>query len=68
MKYERKEKEKTLELSNLKLDFFIHISHEIKAPLSLIIAPLSTLIKETKKPEHKSRLEFIYKHALKLNF
>lgn len=67
LKYERKEKEKTLELSNLKLDFFIHISHEIKAPLSLIIAPLSTLIKETKKPEHKSRLEFIYKHALKLN-
>lgn len=67
LKYERIEKEKTLELSNLKLDFFIHISHELKTPLSLIIAPLSTLITEIKKPEHKKRLESVYGHALKLN-
>lgn len=54
-------------MSNLKLDFFIHISHELKTPLSLIIAPLSTLITEIKKPEHKKRLESVYGHALKLN-
>ena len=63
MKYERIEKEKTLELSNLKLDFFIRISHELKTPLSLIKAPLTTLITEIKKPEHKKRQESVYGHA-----
>lgn len=66
-KYERKEKEKTLELSNLKMDFFINVSHELKTPLSLIIAPLSSLMLETKKEEYKQKLEGIYKNALKLN-
>lgn len=66
-KYERIEKEKTLELSNLKMDFFINISHELKTPLSLIIAPLSSLIAENKKIEYKQKLEGVYKNALKLD-
>lgn len=66
-KYERIEKEKTLWLSNMKMDFFINISHELKTPLSLIIAPLSSLMAETKKTEYKQKLEGIYKNALKLN-
>lgn len=66
-KYERIEKEKTLELSNLKMDFFINVSHELKTPLSLIIAPLSSLMAATKKTEYKQKLEDIYKNALKLN-
>lgn len=66
-KYQRIEKQKTLELSNLKMNFFIHISHELKTPLSLIIAPLSTLIAETSKSENKKKLELIYENSLKLN-
>ncbi len=66
-KYARIERQKTLELSNLKMDFFIHISHELKTPLSLIIAPLSNLISETKKPETRRKLESIYKNSIKLN-
>lgn len=66
-KYERIEKEKTLELSNLKMDFFINVSHELKTPLSLIIAPLGSLMAATKKEEYKQKLEGIYKNALKLN-
>lgn len=66
-KYERIERRKTLELSNLKMDFFVNISHELKTPLSLIIAPLSNLISETKKPEVKRKLEAIYKNSIKLN-
>lgn len=65
--YERIERVKTLELSNLKIDFFTNISHELKTPLSLIIAPLSQLIGETKKTESRQKLELIYKNALRLN-
>lgn len=66
-RYERMEKEKTLELSNLKMDFFMNISHELKTPLSLIIAPLSKLISETKNQESKQKLELIHQNSLRLN-
>lgn len=68
-RYKRKYEqiEKTLDLSNLKMDFFIHISHELKTPLSLIIAPLASLIGEMKKNEYKQKLELIYKNAVRLN-
>lgn len=66
-RYERMEKEKTMELSNLKMDFFMNISHELKTPLSLIIAPLSKLISETKNQESKQKLELIHQNSLRLN-
>lgn len=66
-RYARMEKEKTIELSNLKMDFFMNISHELKTPLSLIIAPLSKLISETKNQESKQKLELIHNNSLRLN-
>jgi len=42
---ERHEKERSMELLRQKYEFFINMSHELKTPLSLIIAPLSTLIR-----------------------
>ncbi len=66
-RYERMEKAKTIELSNLKMDFFMNISHELKTPLSLIIAPLSKLISETKNRENKQKLELIHYNSLRLN-
>lgn len=66
-KYEQKEREKSLELSNLKMDFFINISHELKTPLSLIIAPLSRLITESQNHSQRESLLAIHQNALRLN-
>lgn len=67
LKYERKERERFLELSSLKMDFFINISHELKTPLSLIIAPLDKIIAEVKDAKAKTSLKKIHDNALRLN-
>ena len=66
-KIERIEKEKSLELSNLKIEFFTNVSHEFKTPLSLIIAPISKLLIETKNLNLKKQLTLIQQNALRLN-
>lgn len=67
LRIERIEKEKMLELSNLKMNFFTNVSHEFKTPLSLILAPVSKLLHETKDSYKKKQLELIQRNALKLN-
>lgn len=67
VRIERIEKEKSLELSKLKIDFFTNVSHDFKTPLSLIIAPVSKLIVETKNPQLKKQLGLIQQNALRLN-
>lgn len=67
MKYERMEKEKTLEQAKLKVSFFSDVAHEFKTPLSLIIAPLSGLINGMKDKKDRIALEMIHKNAMKLN-
>ena len=41
---EQHEKDRSMELLRQKNEFFINMSHELKTPLSPIIAPLGTLI------------------------
>ena len=64
-KYE--EVERDLDLSNMKIDFFLHISRELKTPLNLIITPTANLLEETRNEGQRYRLELIYKNALRLN-
>ncbi|MDD3077496.1 MAG: two-component regulator propeller domain-containing protein [Paludibacter sp.] len=64
---ERIEKEKTLELSRLKIDFFTNVSHDFKTPLSLILGPVDQLLANIKNGEQKKLLQLIRKNALHIN-
>lgn len=67
MKFERLEKERSLEQSQLKIAFFSDVAHEFKTPLSLIIAPLTGLIKSQKNDKDRNALEMVHQNAMKLN-
>ena len=45
---QQRSREKDRELAQRKLSFFTHISHEIKTPLTLILAPLDKLVDQEK--------------------
>ena len=48
------DKEKEKELTEKKIDFFTHVSHEFRTPLTLIINPLKELLaEETSEPVQK---------------
>ncbi|MGZ3925222.1 MAG: ligand-binding sensor domain-containing protein, partial [Flavisolibacter sp.] len=57
MRYEveqqRKEAERAHAIEQLKTKFFTNVSHEFRTPLSLIIAPLDKIIKNTADEEQK---------------
>jgi ligand-binding sensor domain-containing protein len=61
------EKEKNEELAKLKQQFFTNISHEFRTPLSLILGPAETLLKNQKldKPSNQL-LGLISKNAQRL--
>lgn len=67
LKMERSEKEKILEQSRQKIDFFTNLSHDLKTPLSMIIAPISKLLPEVKNQQEKKQLELVQRNAMKLN-
>lgn len=67
LKYERIEKERILEQSHSKIDFFTNISHDLKTPLSMIIAPISKLLLDAKNQPEKKQLETVQRNAMKLN-
>lgn len=67
LKYERIEKERILEQSRSKIDFFTNISHDLKTPLSMIIAPVSKLLLESRNQPEKKQLETVQRNAMKLN-
>ncbi len=51
------------EMGEAKLRFFMNISHDIRTPLTLIITPLLSLIKNDKDPQRQGIYEIIKKNA-----
>ena len=65
--FEQRERERVMSLTQQKMDFFVDMSHELKTPLSLIIAPLSKLLSETSNAKFMDSLKSIHGNALRLN-
>lgn len=60
-------KEKALELSEMKMEFLTNISHELKTPLSLIISLLNRLMSTAKNTQSKKQVEVIHQNAMRLS-
>lgn len=60
------EKEKEKELTEKKLSFFTHISHEFRTPLTLIINPVKDLLRKVQSPEEHKELNLVHRNARRL--
>ncbi len=62
-----KERESALENVERKLSFLSSIAHDLKTPLSMILAPVSLMKEKVKDPEMKHSLAMVYDNAVRLN-
>ncbi|MDR2622227.1 MAG: response regulator, partial [Dysgonamonadaceae bacterium] len=61
------EKEKLEEINKIKMEFFTLVSHELKTPLSLIMAPLKQISQQQElSPESSERLDIAIKNTGKM--
>lgn len=61
--FEKKQRHLEHEFNEERIRFFTSFSHELKTPLTLILAPLEDLIAEVKSIKHKDKLKLIHKNA-----
>ncbi|MFL5741924.1 MAG: two-component regulator propeller domain-containing protein [Flavisolibacter sp.] len=70
LKYEVKlahlENEKEKEITEKKISFFTHISHEFRTPLTLIINPLRDMVFAKKQDKEDRDLRMVYRNARRL--
>jgi signal transduction histidine kinase/ligand-binding sensor domain-containing protein/DNA-binding response OmpR family regulator len=66
VKQQRREAERAHALEQLKTKFFTNVSHEFRTPLSLIIAPLDRIIKNTTDDDQKKQLGLVQRNAKRL--
>ncbi|MBD0831538.1 hybrid sensor histidine kinase/response regulator transcription factor [Aestuariibaculum sediminum] len=63
---EKKERQLEYNFNEERMRFFTSFSHELKTPLTLILAPLEDMINEVKSIKHKNSLTLIQKNAKQL--
>lgn len=61
------EKANMLKLSQMKMDFLTSMSHDLKTPLSLILAPVNKLLGSTRNANSKALLQTILKNTMRLS-
>lgn len=57
------EQRQKVQLADMKLQFFTNISHDLRTPLTLIISPLQSLLKEPLNDDVKKRLNMMHKNV-----
>ncbi|NLR81229.1 two-component regulator propeller domain-containing protein [Chitinophaga eiseniae] len=62
----KKETEREKEMNEKKLSFFTNVSHEFRAPLTLIINPLKELLYHPEKASGTGDLSIVYRNARRL--
>lgn len=60
------EKEKVKEVDKMKSDFFTMVSHELKTPLALIVAPLKSIAGKQTDKEVSNSLDMAIRNATKM--
>ncbi|MBB5396604.1 two-component regulator propeller domain-containing protein [Mucilaginibacter sp. AK015] len=63
---EREETQRLHELDLMKIKFFTNVSHEFRTPLSLIMAPVDKIIKQTQEPDIQKQLLLVNRNAKRL--
>src|SRR4029079_2275180 len=58
--------EKEKELTEKKISYFTHISHEFRTPLTLIINPLKELIHGKSQDDSRKDISMVYRNARRL--
>lgn len=63
LRMEKLSKERILEQSKAKIDFYTHLSHDLKTPLSCIQGPVSHLLTKTNSDDVRQELECVQRNA-----
>jgi len=66
IKQEREEASRMHELDLMKIKFFTNVSHEFRTPLSLIISPIDSLIRNNDNPEQTNQLLMVKRNGRRL--
>lgn len=66
IKYERIEAQRMHELDMMKIRFFTNISHEFRTPLTLILAPVEKMLRNSQDAESSKQFQLIHRNARRL--
>jgi len=65
-KFDRYRVKKAQEMEAMRIRFFTNISHDLRTPLTLILAPFEKLLKSETDEEKRYQIGIIYKNALRM--